>query len=63
MPVPHQTRTYAVMQVSKSTYDEIHAKLVEAGYEQALYKTHGGDIVLDMHGIALSTKDGDELED
>lgn len=46
------TYTYALMDVSEATYQEIKAKLLEAGYSHAL---HDGDdgIVLDMHGIAL----------
>ena len=44
------TYTYAIMEVSQKTYDEIRAKLENAGY---------GDMIdckgnLDMHGIALN---------
>lgn len=63
-----QTHTYAVLPVSKRTYDEIHAKLAEAGYQQAFQATtsfkpaHGGidvaeEEVIDMHGIALAVEE------
>lgn len=46
------TRTYAIMHVSESAYNEIKAKLEAAGYQHAI---HGGAVVcLDMHGIALA---------
>lgn len=47
-----QTHTYAVMDVSQSTYAEVHRKLLEAGYEHAVMDT--GE--LDMHGIALGVE-------
>lgn len=50
------TYTFALMQVSKATYDEIKQKLEEAGYGHAIHD----DGNLDMHGIALTTKDPDE---
>lgn len=43
-----QTRTYATMEVSWVTYEEIKAKLLEAGYQDQVV-----DGELDMHGIAL----------
>lgn len=42
------THTYALLEVSLSTYNEVKQKLIEAGYEDAL--TDDG---IDMHGIAL----------
>jgi len=42
------THTYARLEVSEATYDEIRGKLETAGYDHAF---HGGTI--DMHGIRL----------
>ena len=44
------TYTYAIMEVSRATFDEIAEKLRAAGYDHAF---HDGDATLDMHGIAL----------
>ena len=46
------TYTYAVLEVSKAAYDEIAAKLRDAGYDHAF--TDEGEI--DMHGIALAAE-------
>lgn len=46
------TRTYALLQVSASTYAEVRAKLVAAGYEHAFHVDERGETI-DMHGIAL----------
>ncbi len=48
------TYTYAILPVSKEAFDEIAAALRKAGYEHAL--TEDG---LDMHGLALAAKDGE----
>jgi len=40
------SHTYALLPVSRSTYDEIRGKLQQAGYSVS-------DPELDMHGIAL----------
>lgn len=42
------TRTYALMTVSASTFDEVARNLKEAGYDHAFNEGR-----LDMHGIAL----------
>ena len=42
------TYTYAVLEVSPAAHAEIKAKLLAAGYQQAI----NGDTI-DMHGIAL----------
>lgn len=47
------TYTYVLMEVTKSTYEEVKKKLEEAGYWQALHKDREDGIILDMHGIAL----------
>lgn len=48
------TYTYAIMKVSRSTYDEVYKKLKEAGYSDQI----DGYGNLDMHGIALAEEDG-----
>lgn len=60
------THTYALLAVSKATYDEIKAKLVAAGYEHAItgiaaLRQSGrctGAEVIDMHGLALHEEQG-----
>lgn len=42
------TRTYAILDVSDSTYQEVYQKLSEAQYFHVFH-----DTVIDMHGIAL----------
>jgi tRNA A37 threonylcarbamoyladenosine dehydratase len=42
------THTYAILDVSKRTYDEIAQKLRDAQYDHAFDRD-----VIDMHGIAL----------
>jgi hypothetical protein len=42
------THTYALLPVSKQTFDEIARKLRDAGYDHAF-----DDGVIDMHGIGL----------
>jgi len=42
------THTYALLEVSPATFEEIRQKLVDAGYEQV----HDGQI--DMNGLALT---------
>lgn len=46
--------TYAIMTVSKRTFDEVQSKLVDAGYDHALHD-HG--TTLDMHGIAFQMEE------
>jgi hypothetical protein len=43
------TYTYVLLEVSKAVYDEIAAKLTQAGYHHAF----GSEGEIDMHGIAL----------
>ena len=43
------TYTYVLLEVSTPVYEEIKAKLLEAGYQHAI--NEAGEI--DMHGIAL----------
>lgn len=44
------THTVSVLELSKRAYDEIAAKLREAGYDQAFMDTGG---LIDMGGIAV----------
>jgi hypothetical protein len=46
--------TYALLEVSAAAYDEIEAKLREAGHHQAFHQDHEVGVVIDMHGVALS---------
>lgn len=46
------TRTYALLQVSTSTYAEIRGLLKAAEYEHAFHSDDGREVI-DMHGIAL----------
>ena len=48
------THTYALMHVSRATYDEIAGKLQAAGYTHA--PKPGQDLEIDMHGIALAAE-------
>lgn len=49
------THTFALMEVSDATFEEVARKLREAGYDHAFVDGH-----LDMHGIALAKKDADD---
>ena len=55
------SHTYAILEVSESTYNEIGEKLRAAGYDQAFHEDNSlrslNGIVIDMHGIALSLAD------
>jgi len=49
------TYTYAILEVSESTYQEIRKLLDEAGYQQAFHEHEDGEVV-DMRGIALKAR-------
>jgi hypothetical protein len=51
-----QSYTYALMEVSGPAYDEIAAKMREAGYGDAFH-VEGSRYAIDMHGIALIRSD------
>lgn len=56
------THTYAILTVSRRTFDEVRSKLADAGYDFAL---HDGGATLDMHGITLQVEEqpsDDEIE-
>lgn len=44
------THTYAILEVSRATFEEIAQKLKAAGYDEAFIEID----VIDMHGIAVS---------
>jgi len=46
------THTYAILQVSKSTFEEISKKLKAVKYDHA-FDEDDGKVTIDMHGIAL----------
>lgn len=52
------TRTYAILEVSQATYDEIRAAFVLAGYDHAITRSSmrrdDGEELLDMNGVALA---------
>ena len=52
------TYTVVIMEVSQQAYDEIRAKLEEAGYQHAIHDEPDKEWSnrLDMHGIALAVK-------
>lgn len=51
------THTYAILEVSAGAHREIKEKLEAAGYQDQLHEDHG-KILIDMHGIALSSEEG-----
>lgn len=51
------TYTYAIMEVSKETFEEIKGILLNAGYGHAVHeRSYDEREVLDMRGIALAVK-------
>ena len=49
------TYTYAILDVSLATWQEIYDKLKAAEYDQAFHEVDGR-VVIDMHGIALQAE-------
>ena len=49
------TYTYVILEISKPAYDEIAKKLKDAGYDQVFHE-QGGEVVIDMHGIAVKSE-------
>lgn len=47
------TYTYALMEVSQATFNEVKEKLLDAGYEDALMREEP-NLHLNMHGLALA---------
>lgn len=46
------TRTYVILAVPNTVYDEIRRLLVTADYGHAFHDNDGSEVI-DMHGIAL----------
>ena len=51
------TYTYAVLDVPRAVYAAVRALLDAADYSHAFHKDDGQEVI-DMHGIALRSKDG-----
>lgn len=51
-PRLRQTRTFALLPVSQATFDEVKKYLLDVEYNHAIMED-GGEVVIDMHGIAL----------
>lgn len=55
--MPHTvTHTYAILEVSPSTYKEIKEALEKGGYGEQFHTQSGYGLVIDMHGIAIGLK-------
>lgn len=48
------THTFAELELSPAAYDEIAAKLREAGYDHAFCDRSEGPPAIDMHGIGVT---------
>lgn len=51
------THTYAVLDVPRAVYAAVRALLSAADYQHAFHANNDGEVI-DMHGIALRSKDG-----
>lgn len=56
MTRPHSTHTYALLEVSPEAFEEVSHKLEAAGYDHAFHRGGVDGDLIDMHGIALSTR-------
>jgi hypothetical protein len=54
--VEPMSHTYAILEVSKETFEEIHKSLKTAGYEHCFHEDREHGLVIDMHGVALAQK-------
>ncbi len=50
------THSYAILEISQASYEEIKASLFKAGYQHAFHKDIDGREVIDMHGLAVATE-------
>lgn len=49
------THTYAILEISRSAYEEIRTKLEQAGYQDQFHDDNSYSLpVIDMHGIAVA---------
>jgi hypothetical protein len=53
------THTYAILAVSPAAHREIKEKLEAAGYQDQIHEENG-EILIDMHGIALGKEEGQQ---
>ena len=60
IPAIRQTHTYAVLEVSRTAWNEVAKKLIFADYQHAFHRDSTG-MVIDMHGIALQAEGGEVL--
>lgn len=49
------SHTYAVLEVSHETFEEVYRALEIAGYQHAFHEDNGRTVI-DMHGVALAKK-------
>lgn len=54
------TYTYAILDVTPETFREIQTKLEAAGYQHAFHEDGQGQLVIDLHGVAIRDEAGDE---
>ena len=52
--------TYAILNVTADCFREIQQKLEAAGYQHAFVEDTDGQLLIDMHGVALKDEAGDE---
>jgi hypothetical protein len=57
------THTYAILDVSADTFREIQTKLLAAGYQHTFIEDAAGELVIDLHGIAIRDEDADTEAD
>ena len=50
-----QTHSFSILTVSRATFDEIHQRMLAAGWEDQVQGRGGddADLLLDMNGLAL----------
>lgn len=53
------THTFATMQVTALTFEEIKSRLLAAGYDHAIHDNPDGGTIIDMHGIGLEVENPD----
>jgi len=54
-----RTHTYAILDVSAETFREIQMKLLAAGYQHTFQEDAAGELVIDLHGVAIRDEDAD----
>jgi chromosome condensin MukBEF complex kleisin-like MukF subunit len=54
------SHTYAILDVTSETFREIQNKLEAAGYQHAFKEDAQGQLLIDLHGVAIRDEEGDE---